>query len=344
MSRITKRKLDHLHILTSDPACDRQSNHFDTLQLTHRALPELDLSEIDTTCQFLEHTLSFPLIISSMTGGDSKQIITINQRLAEAAETTGVAMAVGSQRVLFESSAAFDSFNLRPIAPSIPLLANLGAVQLNYEFTATHCQTALDILNADGLYLHLNPLQEAIQPEGNTNFKGLIHQISALNKTLKAPILLKETGCGINPTDIQQCIQAGIQYLDLAGQGGTSWSRIEHNRQHDECKLGLLFQDWGLATPIALQLAQPFMSKIQFIASGGLRNGIDMIKSIILGASLCGIAAPFLKAALQSTEQVIQEINCIKKTFQLAMFLLGIPNVSQLRHNTTLLLNPDKNR
>ncbi len=342
MSLTETRKTDHLRIIAEDAACDRKADHFDRLQLTHRALPELNLSDIDTTIQFLGYSLSFPLLISSMTGGHTQEIKMINQRLAEAAEKTGVAMAVGSQRILFESPKSLDSFNLRPLAPSVPLLANLGAIQLNYGFTQTHCQKAIDVLKADGLYLHLNPLQEAIQPEGNTNFKGLLKKISDLNNKLTVPILLKETGCGMNAHDMQCCLEAGIRYLDLAGHGGTSWSRIEHHRNQDPFNLGLIFQDWGVSTPRALQLAQPFMSHMSFIASGGLRNGLDMVKSMILGATLCGIASPFLIAAKQSTDHVIQEILSLKKTFQLAMFLLGIPNIEQLRHNTALLLKPDE--
>ena len=189
MSDTARRKREHLDAIAQDPAIERGDSGFAAIRLTHRALPELALDEVDTRCEFLGKTLRLPLLISSMTGGDDPEIRRINHNLAQAAEHCGVALAVGSQRVQFTTPAAAASFRLRDAAPNTVLLANLGAVQLNYGFTAEHCQRAVETLAADGLYLHLNPLQEAVQPEGDTNFAGLATKIAAVVRALPVPVL-----------------------------------------------------------------------------------------------------------------------------------------------------------
>ncbi|MCO4759479.1 MAG: type 2 isopentenyl-diphosphate Delta-isomerase, partial [Oceanospirillaceae bacterium] len=261
-----------------------------------------------------------------------------NRNLAIAAEATGVAMAVGSQRVMFTSPDARESFSLRQYAPSTVLIGNIGAVQLNYGMGLEQAKEAVQCLEGDGLYLHLNPLQEAVQPEGDTDFSNLQQKIAALAKALDVPVLLKEVGSGLSPADIELGLSAGIRYFDLAGTGGTSWSRIEHHRRKDGSDLGLCFQDWGIPTPKALQLAEPYQDRAAFIASGGLRDGIDMAKSVILGASLCGIAAPLLKPAMESADAVITEIERMRREFTTAMFLLGAQNVPALFRNRALIL------
>ncbi|BBB27206.1 type 2 isopentenyl-diphosphate Delta-isomerase [Amphritea japonica] len=333
------RKIEHIRAIENDPLTDRDGRYFDQIRLSHRALPDLALDEIDTSVEFLGKKLSFPLLISSMTGGDHTLIKTINRNLAEAAERTGVALAVGSQRVMFTQSSARESFELRQYAPSTVLLGNIGAVQLNYGFSLQQCQEAVDLLGADGLYLHLNPLQEAVQPEGDTDFSGLQAKIKAISAGLSVPVLLKEVGAGLSPLDIESGILAGIKWFDLAGCGGTSWSRIEHHRGvNSGDDLGLCFQDWGIPTPEALKLAQPYQNSAGFIASGGLRDGIDMVKSVILGASLCGMAAPFLKPAMDSADSVVQVIEQRRREFTTAMFLLGMPDVNSLFMNRALIL------
>lgn len=336
MSSIRQRKLDHLKSVVEDGAVDRQGNWFDSYHLTHQALPELDLDHIDTRCQFLGKTLEAPLLIASMTGGDHAEIVQINQRLACAAEACGVAMSVGSQRIQFEHQGAEESFKLRAFAPSVPLIANLGAVQLNYGFDAHHAQHAIATLSADALFLHLNPLQEAIQPEGNTRFAGLWEKIEQLTQQCSHPVLLKEVGSGLSPKVIQQGMQLGIQGFDLAGTGGTSWSRIEHHRQAHH-QSGLTFQDWGIPTPWILEKCRPFADQTTLIASGGVRNGIDVVKSLILGAKLAGMAAPLLKPALQSTDAVIEYLEQIKRDIRIAMFLLGVSTIDELRLNADLI-------
>ncbi len=336
------RKIEHIRAFDADADIDRNARAFDAIGLTHRALPNIDLNAVDTQTTFLGKRLRFPLLISSMTGGNHDLVRTINANLAQAAEACQVAMAVGSQRVMFVDDSAKDSFALRDLAPTAVLLANLGAVQLNYGFDHQHCQSAVDSLHADGLYLHLNPLQEAVQPEGDVNFAGLNARIQAVVEHLSVPVLLKEVGCGLSAADIEAGLAMGIRYFDVAGAGGTSWSRIEyHRRQRDGDHLGLTFQDWGIPTPEALYMAsqqlQASGQAATLIASGGLRNGIDMAKAVIMGAQLCGIAAPLLKPAMTSVEATITAIEQLHTEFKTAMFLLGVSDVDALIHNYSLI-------
>jgi len=334
-----ERKIEHIRAFDIDPGIERDRRYFDRLHLIHRALPEINLTDIDTSVNFLGKTLSFPLLISSMTGGNHDLVRKINKNLALAAEHCQVAMSVGSQRVMFVDKAARSSFELRQYAPTAVLIGNVGAVQLNYGFSAQECQQASDVLDADALYLHLNPLQEAVQPEGDTNFKGLAEKLEALVSELRVPVLLKEVGSGLSPADVELGLGAGITHFDMAGTGGTSWSRIEHHRRLDPAEnLGLIFQDWGIPTPVALRLSAPYRTQGCFVASGGVRDGIDMVKSVILGASVCGVAAPFLQPAMESAEAVIEAIERLRKEFTTAMFLLGMPDVASLFGNESLIL------
>lgn len=338
------RKIQHIRVIEEDPLVDRSGRCFDAIQLRHRALPQLALEEVDPSLEFLGRRLSFPLLISSMTGGDHELVLKVNHNLALAAEATGVALAVGSQRVMFSHPAARQSFDLRPLAPNALLLGNLGAVQLNCGLGVEECAAAVETLQADGLFLHLNPLQEAVQPEGDTDFRALDRRIAEVVAALDVPVILKEVGAGLSPADIALGLEAGVRHFDVAGRGGTSWSRIEQHRRGlgESDDLGVLFQDWGLPTPEALRLAQPYMDRAAFIASGGLRTGIDMVKSVILGGSLCGLAAPFLKPAMHSPEAVIAAIQRLRKEFVTAMFLLGVSTPEELRLNDALLLAGQK--
>lgn len=344
MSRRTNdRKWRHIRTILTDQGSDRRRHYFDAILLRHRALPELDLRSISPAISFMGKTLSFPLLISSMTGGDHDIIRKINANLARAAEACGVAMAVGSQRVMFDNAQARRSFELRKYAPSTLLFANLGAVQLNYGFGPEHCREAVAVLDADGLFLHLNPLQEAVQPRGNINFAGLAQKMGAVAKAVKKPVIAKEVGAGISPEDVRLLLKHGIRYIDVAGAGGTSWSRIEHHDlvERTGAELGLVFQDWGIPTPLALSMLKPFRQHAVLIASGGLRSGMDMVKAMVLGASLCGMAAPFLKPAMQSVKAVVQVIEHLRKEFITTMFLLGIRDPRDLIGNESLLLDTE---
>lgn len=332
-----ERKLEHLDIIRGDTDVDRRKYYFDDVHLTHRALPELALDAVDPSTIFMGRRLSFPLLISSMTGGDHDVVCTINRNLAQAAGRTGVGMAVGSQRVMFTNPAARASFELRDFAPDTLLCANLGAVQFNYGFGIDECREALAVLGADALYLHLNPLQEAVQPEGDTDFRDLADRIGSIAAELDRPIILKEVGAGISPADVRAIVGRGVRYIDVAGAGGTSWSRIENHRNKED-SMGLTFQDWGIPTPKALRQLSEFRDQITLIASGGIRNGVDMAKAVVLGASLCGLASPFLEAATRSADDVVAIIERLRREFTTAMFLLGAASIDKLCANNDLLM------
>lgn len=337
--RTNARKLEHIQILDADRDVDRRKYFFDAIRLRHRALPELNLADIDPATSFLGKPLSFPLLISSMTGGEHAVVRRINQNLALAAEHCGVAMGVGSQRVMFTDPQARDSFQIRGFAPNALLFANLGAVQLNYGFGIDACRAAVNTFEADGLYLHLNPLQEAVQPEGDVNFAGVTGRIIEVAEQLEVPILLKEVGAGLGPEDVAPFLDSPVAIFDVAGSGGTSWSRIEHHRSDEGGEgLGLQFQDWGIPTPLALELLRPMADRITLIASGGVRSGIDMAKAVVLGAGLCGLAAPFLGPATESAEAVVAVIERLRREYVTAMFLLGVAKFDDLHGNRDLLL------
>ncbi len=337
-----QRKQEHLDVLARDPDVDRRKAYFDEFRLTHRALPEIARDAVDAAVTFLGRRLSFPLIISAMTGGEGRRMQRINRNLALAAEAEAVGLGVGSQRVMFSHPAARRSFELRPFAPHALLLANLGAVQLNYGFGLAECRAAVAAVGADALCLHLNPLQEAIQPGGDTNFHGLAAKIGRIARALPVPVIVKEVGAGLSLADAQRLVRQGVRILDVAGAGGTSWSRIEHGRRpaaESGDQLGLLFQDWGVPTPQALLALRPLRGKVALVASGGLRSGLDMVKAVVLGATVCGIAAPFLEPARRSPEAVRAVIRRLRREFETAMFLLGCRRVADFRGDLSRLQN-----
>ena len=336
----SQRKAEHLAVLARDPGADRKMGYFDDIRLTHRALPEIARDEVDAAVTLLGRRLSFPLIISSMTGGEGRLMRQINRNLALAAEAEAVGLGVGSQRVMFSHPAARASFELRPLAPHALLLANLGAVQLNYGFGLAECRAAVAAVGADALCLHLNPLQEAVQHEGNTDFRGLAAKIGRIARELDVPVIVKEVGAGLSPADARLLLKNGLRFLDVAGAGGTSWSRIEQHRQprtESGDRLGLLFQDWGVPTPQALLALRPLRRKVTLLASGGIRTGLDMAKAVVLGAAACGLAAPLLAPARQSPAAVAAVIRRLRREFETAMFLLGCRRVADLRGHLELL-------
>ena len=259
--------------------------------------------------------------------------------LAEAAQITGVAMGVGSQRVMLEDKSAQASFDLRRYAPDALLFANMGAIQLNNGMGSAQLQQAIDVLAADAIFLHLNPLQEAVQPEGDTNFANLAQAIGHAQAQLNVPVVLKEVGAGLSVADIELGLRHGIRWFDVAGRGGTSWARIEQQRREDSHTLGFTLQDWGIPTPLAMKNARPYMQQANFIASGGLRDGLDLVKSVIMGGCLGGIAKPLLVPAMESTSAVVDVIEALKKEFVTAMFLLSASTVDDLHLNDALVLS-----
>lgn len=321
------RKAEHIE-LALDRRMQLPLNAFDRYRFSHQALPELDIDDLDLSTEFIGRTLTAPLLISCMTGG-TEEAIRINRNLAEAAEQTGIAIGIGSQRKAIEDPSARDSFDVRRYAPSVPLLANLGAVQLNYGFGLEQCEAAVEMIDADALVFHLNPLQEAIQPEGQCNFAGLIEKIGRIAERLGVPVIAKEVGSGISAATAKSLLDAGIRIIDCAGVGGTSWARIEAARASDP-SLGELFADWGISTPANIRELSA-VEGLQIIGSGGVRSGLDAAKAIALGAGIVGMAQPFLQAAISSSSAVIDKIRRTTRELRIAMFCTGCRTLRDLR-------------
>jgi isopentenyl-diphosphate delta-isomerase len=267
-----------------------------------------------------------------MTGG-AEGLGTLNRRLAEAAQARGIAMGVGSQRAALEAGDDGASFRVRDVAPDILLLANLGAVQLNYGLGVDDCRRAVDMLAADTLILHLNPLQEALQPEGDTRWSGLLARIAQVTRALEVPVVAKEVGWGIGAEDARRLVEAGVAAIDVAGAGGTSWSEVEKHRAPTEAarRVAGAFAGWGRPTAACLVELRRELPELPLLASGGLRDGIDIAKALALGAEACGLAGPFLHAANVSTEAVVEEIDVLNRTLAVAMFATGSQTLSDLR-------------
>lgn len=337
MSEIVQRKQDHIELaLSAGSQIRAKGERFGDYVLPHLALPECNLAEISLAVSLplgsQQRKLQAPLLIASMTGG-MEQGATINRHLAEAAQALGIGMGLGSQRVTFENPESLSSFQVRKYAPDILLLSNLGAVQLNKGFSLTHCQQAIEQVEADALYLHLNPLQEAIQAGGDTEFGGLLAQIQQLCQQLPYPVWVKECGNGISGAIAQQLVSAGVQALDVSGLGGTSWAWIEAQRNPNPLakRLGETFAHWGISTPRAIQDCRTAVPEGLIIASGGIRTGLDAALALAMGADLVSLAQPLLKAALVSTQAVIDEIELFLLELRIAMFCCGAADIAALK-------------
>ncbi len=327
-----QRKRDHIRINLYEDVTHQLTTGLEQYRFTHRALPELDLEQIDLGATFLDHRLHAPLLISSMTGG-TPEARQINIRLAEAAQAAGIAMGLGSLRVALEEPESAETFRVRTLAPDIMLLANLGAVQLNYAYDATHCLRAVELVAADALILHLNPLQEALQPQGDTRWSGLLSRIEAVCRALPVPVIAKEVGWGLSGETARQLADAGVAAIDVAGAGGTSWSQVEMFRAKDEIsrRVAACFRGWGIPTVESLLAVRKAVPRLPVVASGGLRDGLDVAKVVALGASLAGIAGPFLRAAADSTEAVLALVEELTRTLRIAMFAVGAIDIAALQ-------------
>ncbi len=327
------RKTDHIRInLEEDVQFPRLSTGLERYRFVHQALPELDLAELDTTVSLLGKTLRLPLLISSMTGGTA-EAEQINRNLAAAAQARGIAMGLGSQRTGLEIAAAAPTFRVRDLAPDILLMANLGAVQLNKGYTVDHCRQAVDMIEADALILHLNPLQEVLQAGGDWHWAGLLDKIEAVCTHLDAPVVVKEVGWGISGPVARRLVDAGVAAIDVAGSGGTSWSEVEYHRAPTVRlrRLARSFADWGIPTAESLVAVGQAAPETPRLASGGLRTGLDVAKCLALGATAGGLASPFLKAAAISAEAVVETIDFLADELRIAMFCAGAADVPALR-------------
>jgi isopentenyl-diphosphate delta-isomerase len=341
---INQRKADHIRInLEENVQFPHLTTGLEQYRFVHQALPELDLHEIDTSVTVFGKRLAAPILVSSMTGG-TEQAGLINRNLAEAAQQQRLAMGVGSQRAGIERSEAGGSFRVRDIAPNLLLFANLGAVQFNYGYTVDQCRRAVDMIEADALILHLNPLQEAVQPEGDVNWRGLLKQIETVCAKLGRPVIIKEVGWGISAQVTKRLIEAGVGAIDVAGAGGTSWSQVEMHRAPTERlrRLAGAFADWGIPTAESLTAARAVRCTLQredvhLFASGGIRSGQDIAKCAALGADLVGLAGPFLKKALAGSEEVVEEMDILATELRITMFCSGAGSIEALRQPGVLI-------
>lgn len=329
---ISQRKQAHLD-LCRDDASQGGRELFAHYALPYKTLPEIDLGDVTTETTLCNKKLAQPLIIASMTGGTA-HAKTINTNLAIAAEKTGVAMGVGSQRIALEIDDARESFALvRDHAPTAVIFANMGAVQLNYGRGIDDVRRIIDMVRADGLYLHLNPLQEALQPEGDGNFAGLLDKIGQLIKEIEVPVFIKEVGHGIDVATAQALIDRGAGGIDCAGVGGTSWAWVESKRAGNDA-----FQDWfksiGMPTDVLLEQYQHLEGNAVRVVSGGVRNPVEVLKARAMGADFYSMAQPFLAPALESANAVEEVILNFERGLKIAMFICGVtdwPAAKQLK-------------
>ncbi len=314
---IRSRKSEHVEAAKKKDVEYKAAPGFDDVRFVHGSLPEMDLAEVDSGCSLFGKKLSSPLIITGMTGGyPGAQGINLN--LAAAAEKERLAMGLGSQRAMLEKPGLAATYKVRRTAPSVPLIGNIGACQLK-NYGVRKVRSMLDEVEADALAIHLNPLQEVCQPEGDSKFSGILGQIGIFAKDLGLPVIVKETGAGISRDAAMQLKKAGVSMLDVSGAGGTSWSKAEYLRSGARP----VFAEWGNPTCECIAACSDV---IETIGSGGVRSGLDAAKAIALGASFAGAALPFLRA-----KDPAAEARTWKNTIKIAMLLSGSRNVSQLR-------------
>ncbi|MFD0870683.1 Isopentenyl-diphosphate delta-isomerase [Chlamydia abortus] len=333
-----QRKAEHIDIcLNRDVAGQGISTGLEAYRFRHSALPEIDFAEIRLNSSFLGKQLEAPLMISSMTGG-TKEAADINRRIAEAAESRGWAMGLGSVRAAIEHPELAATFRVRDVAPSIPVLANLGAVQLNYGYGVDHCRRAVELSGADGLVLHLNSMQELFQPEGNTNFKGLLKKIEQVCRELKVPVGVKEVGWGIRGDLAQALSEAGVSFIDVAGAGGTSWSQVERYRSRDPIRseAAAAFAGWGLPTAACIREVRSRLPEAVLIGSGGLANGVDAAKALALGADIAAFGRSVLASAVQSAESLNRLFERIEFELKAVLFGTGAATVRELKESSPL--------
>ena len=326
------RKADHIRIATEeDVGFGSLTNGLDRYRFVHQALPEIDLDAVDTTTTLLGRRLAAPILISCMTGGVAKGGL-INRILAAAAQHSGVAMGVGSQRAALDDPALEATFQIRELAPDVPLLANLGAAQLAGPDGLDRCLAVVRMICADALVIHVNPLQEALQPEGTTRFAGLIDRIGEAAAAIDVPIIIKEVGWGIAENIARRLAEVGVAGIDVAGAGGTNWGEVERRRMDDPVMVRVAgeFREWGIPTADAVVGCRRGFPDGLVIASGGLRTGLEAAKCLALGADAVGFAAPLLKAAVVSRRAVDERLRGIIEGLRIAMFCIGAATLTDL--------------
>ena len=326
---ISDRKLEHLLICENyDVEFKDKTTGFEDIELIHNVLPEVDKNEIDLSTEAFGKKLDSPLFITAITGGHPAAR-EVNRQLAIAAENHRIALGVGSQRAACEHPELADTYTVvRENAPDCLLVGNIGAPQLNLA------ERAIEILDADILAIHLNPLQESIQPEGDLDARGYTDLIAQITDSVDIPVLAKETGCGISAESAKSLVDAGVDFIDIEGAGGTSWAAVETYRAEDRY-LGEIFWDWGIPTAISTAEVTTAVN-VPVISSGGIRTGLEAAKAIALGADAVGMALPFLKNSA-SQEALNTFINRFNDSLRLAMFLVGANNIEELKHSNLVI-------
>ena len=334
MTDIAARKDQHLDVILAGKARHRLDAGLDAVRFVHEALPDLDYGKIDLGVDFLGRRLKAPLLISAMTGGPARAA-TINARLAEAAQHLGIALAVGSQRAALEADGPTPGLDmtLRLKAPDTPILANIGAAQLTRGFGVDAARRVLDMIAADALVVHLKPLQEACQPEGDRDWWGVGAALEALVKALDAPVVVKETGAGISAATAKRLADMGVAGIDVAGAGGSNWAMVEGERSKEAADKAhaAAFAGWGIPTARAIAEVRAACPKTLVIGSGGISDGVDAAKAIRLGADMVGQAAGVLTAATVSTEAVVAHFQTVVRQLRTVCFCTGSPNLTTLR-------------
>jgi len=331
-----RRKSNHIRIsLEEDVQAQHTTTGFEDIFFVHRALPEIWREKIDLSVRVFNHDFSAPIIVEAMTGG-TNEAIKINANIAQAVENLHLGMGVGSQRAAIENPELERAYTVaREKAPTAFLVANVGAPQLVKGYGVEEAERAIEMIKADALAIHLNPLQEAVQPEGETNYRGVLKKIGEVAQALAVPVIVKETGAGVSSEVARALEGTSISGIDVAGAGGTSWAAVEYyraERVQDEFlrRLGKTFWDWGVPTAVSVvEAARSF--HLTLIASGGVRSGVDVAKSLALGADLAGTASPILLPATKGPEEVQKTLHFIIEELRNAMFLVGAESIDKLK-------------
>jgi isopentenyl-diphosphate delta-isomerase len=323
-----RRKAEHIRICLEQKAqAKKVTAGFEDITLVHRALPEVNCKEINLSTSFLNKKFNAPLIVGAMTGG-TEEAIPINAAIAEAVEKLGLGMGLGSQRAAIEDQKLEKTYAIaRKKAPNAFLIANIGGVQLVHGYGIKEVKKVIEIIDADAVAIHLNALQEAVQPEGQTNFKGILAKIGEIAGELDKPVIVKETGAGIGAEGARALKDAGVKAIDVGGVGGTSFAAVEYYRA--KTSLGATFWDWGIPT-VASVVETTQSAKLLVIASGGVRSGIDVAKALALGASLASISQPVLEAAVKGSKETERLLSGYIDELRNVMFLVGAQNIADL--------------
>lgn len=331
-----KRKADHIKIsLNQNVQARNVTTGFEDVNFIHRALPEIDKQKIDLSTTVFGHKFSAPLIAGAITGG-TKEATKINAAIAEAVEELGLGMGIGSQRAAIEDKKLEKTFTIaRKKAPRAFLIANIGGVQLIDGYGLREVKKAVEMIEADAIAIHLNALQETAQPEGQTNFRGILEKICEIAEELDKPVIAKETGAGIAAEEAKKLEAAGVKGIDVSGAGGTSFAAVEYYRAREhrnsfQRRLGEVFWDWGIPTAVSIVEVSQTVN-VPVIASGGIRNGVDVMKSLVLGASLASFSQPILEAAVKGVKETCDTLSLLINELKNAMFLVGADTVQNLR-------------